>query len=433
MAFGRRFGAARQPWHPSRVSAPLIALRRSVLGVRDFRHLWFAQAISTVGDQIFPIAATVAVLDAGGSAAELGLILGARWLAILLFALVGGVWADRLPRKAVMAAADLGRALVVGAIAVWPGGPPLGALALAVFAVGAGEAFFRPAETALIPSLLPAERLPQANGLVSVSYRSAAVIGPGLGGILVAGLGSTQLAFAANSLAFLISMAFLVGLREPPLPERDSAAASSFVRDVREGLAEVRRHRWVSGTLVAASLLLLLLIAPTTVLLPIIGRREFGTDAVFALSQVAFSIGGLAGALFAMLYRPRHPGSFSWLISLAFLGVPLALLLGAPPWLLYVAYGIGGLSWEPFAVYWASALQTEIPADRLARVSSVDWMATFGLMPLGLALTGPIVARIGEQPVLVAGMVASLVLTLGVVRVPGVRDFRDPGVAAGHR
>ena len=161
-----------------------------------------------------------------------------------------------------MAAADLVRALVVAAIALWPGGPPLGALALAVFAVGAGEAFFRPAETALIPSLLPADRLPQANGLVSVSYRTAAVIGPGLGGILVAGLGSTQLAFAANALAFLISMAFLVGLREPPRPARDGAAASSFVRDVREGLAEVRRHRWVAGTLVAASLLLLLAVAP---------------------------------------------------------------------------------------------------------------------------------------------------------------------------
>jgi MFS family permease len=408
-------------------------VRGSVLGVRDFRRLWLAQAFSTIGDQIFPIAATIAVLDAGGSAAQLGLILGARWLAILLFALIGGVWADRLPRRTVMMGADLFRAVVVAAIAVWPGGPPLAVLAVAVFAVGAAEAFFRPAQTALIPSLLPVERLPQANGLVSISYRSAAVIGPGLGGLLVVGLGSTELAFAVNAVTFAVSMLFLLGLHEPVRLARDAALGSSFVRDVREGLAEVRRHRWVAGTLVAASLILLLAVAPLTVLLPIIGREEYGTDSVFAISQVCFSLGGLAGALFAMTYRPRHVGSFSWLISLAYAGIPLSLLLGSPPWVLYVAYAIGGFSWEPFAVYWASALQTQIPAERLARVSSVDWMATFGLMPLGLAVTGPIVAEVGQDVVLVAAIVSIVVLTLGVVRVPGVRDFRDPAVAQGLR
>jgi predicted MFS family arabinose efflux permease len=386
-----------------------------------------------VGDQILPIAATLAVLDAGGTAAQLGLILGARWLAVVTFALVGGVWANRISRRTVMMTADALRAVIVALIALWPGNPPLLALAVSVFVVGAGEAFFRPAETALIPSLLPAHRLPQANGLVSISYRTAAVIGPGLGGLLVVALGSTTLAFAANALAFLVSMAFLFGVHEPARPPRTAAGGSGFWRDVREGLSEVRRHRWVAGTLVASSLLLLVLVAPLNVLLPIIGRAEFGTDSVFAISQVCFALGGVGGALFAMAYHPRHVGSFSWLISLAYLGIPVALLLGAPPWALYAAYAIGGFSWEPFTVYWASALQTEIPADRLARVSSVEWMATFGLMPLGLALTGPIVAQVGQDAVLVAAAVAALVLTLGVVRVPGVRDFRDPAVLAGRR
>ena len=280
------------------------AVGTSVLAIPGFRRLWLAQAASTVGDQIFPIAATVAVLDAGGSTAQLGLILGARWLAIVLFALVGGVWADRLPRRSVMMAADLFRGAVVLAIALWPGGPPLPALALAVFLVGAGEAFFRPALTALIPSVLTAQRLPQANGLISISHRSAAVLGPGLGGLLVVGLGSSSLAFAVNSAAFGVSMLMLRRLVEPPAGARDGALGASFLRDIGEGLAEVRRHRWVAGTLVAASLLLLLAVAPMTVLLPVIGRREFGTDAVFAVSQVCFAIGGLLGALFAMVHRP---------------------------------------------------------------------------------------------------------------------------------
>lgn len=179
----------------------------------------------------------------GGNAAQLGLILGARWLAILVFALIGGVWADRLSRRTVMMVADLFRAVVVAAIAVWPGGPPLALLAVAVFAVGAAEAFFRPAQPALIPSMVPASRLPQANGLVSISYRSAAVVGPGLGGLLVVGLGSTEAAFALNAVTFAMSMLLLLGVHEPVRPARDGELGSSFMRDVREGLAEVRRHR----------------------------------------------------------------------------------------------------------------------------------------------------------------------------------------------
>ena len=121
------------------------------------------------------------------------------------------------------------------------------------------------------------------------------------------------------------------------------------------------------------------------------------------------------------------------MISLAYVGIPVALLTGAPPAVLYLAYVIGGFSWEPFAVYWASALQQQIPPERLARVSSVDWMATFALMPLGMALTGTVVERVGEDVVLALAAVSIVVLTLGVLRVPGVRDFRDPDVMAGTR
>ena len=106
-----------------------------MLRVRDFRWLWTAQTISTVGDQVFPIAATVTVLNGGGSAADLGLVLGARWLAIVLFSLIGGVWADRLPRRLVMMAADLFRAAVIGCLALLTFTPPVWALALLVFLV----------------------------------------------------------------------------------------------------------------------------------------------------------------------------------------------------------------------------------------------------------------------------------------------------------
>ncbi|HUR13616.1 MAG TPA: hypothetical protein VM097_03895, partial [Mycobacteriales bacterium] len=75
---------------------------RSALRHRDFRYLFTGQVVSAIGDQIFPIAVTVQVLDNGGSVGELGLVLAARMAALVLFALLGGVWADRLPRVRVL-------------------------------------------------------------------------------------------------------------------------------------------------------------------------------------------------------------------------------------------------------------------------------------------------------------------------------------------
>ena len=135
-------------------------MRGSVLGLRDFRWLWTSQAVSTLGDQVFPVAATVAVLDAGGGAGQIGLVLGARWLAIVAFALVGGVWADRLPRRLSWWARTRSGSSPSGPGAA-PGPPPLWFLAGMVFVVGAGEAFFRPAETALLPSILRPDQLPR--------------------------------------------------------------------------------------------------------------------------------------------------------------------------------------------------------------------------------------------------------------------------------
>jgi DHA3 family tetracycline resistance protein-like MFS transporter len=409
---------------PSRVRERIGS---SVLGVRDFRWLWTAQSVSTIGDQVFPIAATVSVLNSGGTVAELGLVLGARWLAIVLFALVGGVWADRLPRRLVMMSADLFRFAAIGLLALAPFQPPVWALALLVFFVGAGEAFFRPAETALLPSLLPRARLNSANALISISYRTAAVVGPGLGGLLVVGFHQVRWAYAVNALTFLISFACLFRVREPV--RRLQSAAPAFVHEMREGLAEVRRQPWVLGTLVGGALLLMAVIAPENVLLPIIGRREFGTDAVFAASMALFSLGGVFGALLAIRWRPRRPGKVAWLLGLSFALVPLTLVYSHSPWPILAAYLVTGACWEPFAVWWTSALQREIPSDKLARVSSVDWMASFGLMPLGLALTGPLVAQVGETTVLLGSIVVLVAITFCVLRVPGVAEFRRPGVS----
>ena len=303
----------------------LERLRGSVLGVRDFRLLWIGQAVSTVGDQIFPVAVTITVLNANGTATDIGLVLAARWAALVLFAVVGGVWADRVSRTLIMRLADGFRICAVLGLALLPHTPPIWLLALLVFLVGGGEAFFRPAETALLPSILPMERLQPANALITISYRTASVIGPGLGALVVTVAGAPRLAFAINALTFGISLLSLTFLHEPPrkvIPQEDRLGVG---REIREGFHEVLLRPWVTAILLLTSLTLMLVVAPETVLLPVIGRREFGGDAIYATSLALFAAGGVVGGLVALRWRPRRPGLVGAMGWLPFTAVPIAL------------------------------------------------------------------------------------------------------------
>ncbi len=407
-------------------AAVVERLRGSVLGFRDFRLLWIGQAVSTVGDQIFPVAVTITVLNAGGRATEIGLVLAARWLALVLFAVVGGVWADRLPRALVMRAADAFRGVTVLGLALLPATPPLWVLALLVFLVGGGEAFFRPAETALLPSILPPERLRPANALIGISYRTASVIGPGIGALVVTAAGGTRAAFVVNALTFGFSLICLTLLREPPREQVPRDERAGMLREFLEGLAEIRSRPWVAAVLLLASITLMLVLAPEIVLLPVIGRREWGGDTVYATSLALFAAGGVVGGLVALKWRPRKPGLVGALGWLPFTLVPISLAFAGAPWMIYAAYFVAGAGFEPFNVYWQTALQREIPADRIARVSSLDWMASLALLPVGMALTGPAVAAVGENTVLLVAAAVNVVGTIAVLFVPGVKELRSP-------
>lgn len=400
-------------------------LAASILGLRDFRLLWIGQTISTIGDQIFPVAVAIKVLDAGGHAAELGFVLAARWLALVLFVIVGGVYADRLPRKLVMMGSDAFRGVTVLGLALTPGHLPLWLLAALIFLVGGGEAFFRPAYGAIVPSVLPADRLGAGNAMTSVSLRSAAILGPAIGAALVASVGPRP-ALLVDAGTFAVSFLTLARLREPAFTP---GPRQSVLRDVRVGLAAVWRRRWVAAILLLAAFQLMLAVAPEMVLLPIIGRRKFHTDAVFGTCLALLSAGGLIGALAAIRWRPSRPGLVGMLGLLPFALVPAALATPFSRWWLFAAYFIAGMGIEPFIIFWQVALQREFPADQLARVTAVDWLCSFALLPLGLALTGPAVQLAGEPTVLWVGAAVAFVPTLLVLFVPGVPQFRSPAPA----
>ncbi len=395
---------------------------RSPLRSPDFRRLWVGQTVSAAGDQIFPVATAVAVLDRGGDAADVGIVLAARFTTLALFVLLGGVFADRLPRRQVMIAADAARFVSVGALALSLPHVSVPVLAAMVAVVGAGEAFFQPAYAALIPTVLDTDDLERANALTSLSRRGASILGPALGGVLVAASGPTS-AYALDAGTFLVSLLTLLRVAEPALPR---APRRSVVADVGDGVRAVRARPWVASILATASFQLMLSIAPCVVLLPIVSRERWGGDVAYGALNAMFAVGGVVGALVAARWRPRRPGLVGLLTLAAYGFEPLALLTAQDVRVAGAAAFLAGLGVEPFIVYWSTALARDVPPELLARVSSLDWLASFALMPLGLALTGPAIDAWGRGPVLTAATVLAVVPNLLLLAVPGVLELRTP-------
>lgn len=396
----------------------------NLLTYKDFRNLWISNLFVTIGASAFPIALAVTVLDAGGNTTTLGLILGSRILSSVLLAPVGGVWADRLPRKAVMIGADVYRAiLMIGLIFVATPSVPAWGLAVLVFAMGAGEAFGYPASGAILPSILPPEKLPAGNVLRSIGVRIAQIIGPGLGGFSVALIGG-RMTFAVTAAFFLAGTLMLMRILEKPHAAIE--IQPSFITDLHEGLKTVWNTPWVAACIAMSTLQMMVVLASENVLLPVITRREFHTNTVFATAAAMFSIGGSVSALIAMRYKAKHPGLIAVVIWGLFAFAPLVLAFPSSRTVIIVGYLIAGISIGPWEAYWASAIQTQIPQELQGRVFSVDYMGSVGLMPLGMALVGPVTHAFGERPFLLASIAFHLIVCALVLLVPGVKDLRSP-------
>ncbi|MFG1861873.1 MFS transporter [Microbispora bryophytorum] len=386
---------------------------------REFRLLWLSFTMSVAADQIFPVTVTIAALNAGGTASTVGAIFTCRWIALIVFALLGGLWADRLPRRAVMVA-SMGFQCCVAAVGLCGAASPW-LLALLVFLVGGAEAFHRPAYQACLSSVLTPEQRPAGAALTAVSWRLGAMIGPGLGAYVVT-VWSPRIGFLAVLTAYLLGLVLLLPLREPVVTPGRRASA---VREIADGIFEVVRRRWVLGIIVAVAFQQMLTIAPAQVLLPLVSRETFGGDAVYGTALALLSVGGLVGGLVSMRWKPGRPG-LAAIAGLAVYGVvPLALVWPVSPGFVYACYITAGLGLEIFAVQWVVNLQREIPPERLARVTSVDWLAASVMTPLGLTLTGPAVAAIGRPALLAIGAVAGFAVPLATVFLRGMTRFRS--------
>ncbi|WP_308164052.1 MFS transporter [Nonomuraea sediminis] len=384
----------------------LAALRN-----RGFRVLGVSQIVSVFGDQVLTVAVTIAVLDSGGDATALGVVLACRGVGLVLFLLVGGVWGDRMPRRRVLVVAYLVQAAAVGALVVAPRVWVLGAV---IFLAGVLEAFIRPAFNAVLGAVLREDERVSGRALVSIAIRTAIIAGPGLS-VVIASVVGTRVAFCVAIAAFAGTALLLRGLDEPELPKSDGRLG----RDIVAGLAAVRERRWVLVMMVFTAVELMFTVAPSQVLLPVISRQVTGGDGVYGTALVCFGVGGLAGGLATMLWRPRVP-----LLALMAYGlIPLSLLFFPADWVVFGAFLLAGVGIEVFAIRWDVALQRAVPGELLGRVSSVAWLCSFGLMPFGLALTGPLVGLVGTSAVLAVAAALVLAVPPMLVRIEGMKRW----------
>jgi MFS family permease len=388
-----------------------------------FRRVWYGQAISSIGDGIFNVAMISAVL-LHHRYADLGFVFAAESAAMVVMSLLGGALADRMRRGRAMALSDMMQFLaVLGFILGVAGGPLLLILPFAAL-MGVGSAVFQPAFGALIPSLVPDEDLSAANALKSTTTKLAAVIGPGLGGLLLATCGY-RVALMVDLGTFVVSILTLIGLEEP-VPERGEP--ESVFRDARVGLSAVRDRPWVMTVILQGTVQLMLVMGPAVVLLPILLKKRGMFDAYGVMVGLE-AAGSVLGGLAASAWKPRRTGVVA-VCALSLLGLQLlALLLGLPVYILGFTVLATGFGYALFGVLWMSALQRSFPDDLLGRALSVEMLGTFALAPVGFALTPLAIGVLGDKLILVAALLVLAASTAIPLFQREVRMFASGGPA----
>ncbi|MEU4236684.1 MFS transporter [Actinoplanes sp. NPDC026619] len=385
----------------------------------DFRLLAAGQTLSWIGNGFQTVALAVAVVQAGGGARDLGLVMASSVTFTLISALFGGLWADRLQPRLVMVASDLLRLVAAALMAAMFFADAYHLPLLCLFAALSSSAgsFFNPAMVALRPLIVPAEKRQAANATLSLLQTGSAVIGPALGGLTVAAFGA-PIGFTVNAASFLASMAACLLLRA----RAERGPRSSMLSELAAGWREISSRDWLKGGLFGATAYHMAN-GVILVLVQVVAIERLGGASAAGFIAAAEGLGGTIGAAVALRFKPRRLLRAGWLTLLL---MPLwALAYVWPAELIAVLLGavIGYAGLIFFDVAWETALQDQVPQTALGRVASWDYLTSYLAMPLGNALAGPLSSRYGTNPVLTACAAVLLLAALSQLLIPGTRNL----------
>jgi len=375
------------------LTAALAPLRE-----RDFRLLFLGRTVSFAGSAMAPVALAFAVLELGGSATELGLVLAIAILPQVFFLLIGGVIADRFPRHLVMVGSNLvaGVAQAVAAYLLLTGKAEIWHLAVIALVRAVASSFFFPAMQGIVPQTVPTEQLQPANALLRLALNATSIGGAALGGLLVATAGPGW-AVAIDALTYLAAAAILLPMHIRA-PERD--VDTSFIHELREGWGEFHSRQWIWVVVLGFAFANAAEAAGLYVLGPVVAEESLGGASVWGLVLAATGVGLVLGGLLALRLEPERP----LLVGVSAITLnfpPLVLLAIEAPWpLIALSALVAGIGIELFSVFWDTALQTHVPNEVLSRVSAWDAIGSLVLIPAAYAVVGPLASAIGTEATL---------------------------------
>lgn len=396
---------------------------------RAFVLLLGGRTVSMAGNAVAPIALAFAVLRLTGDAGDLGLVLAARAIPQVAFLLYGGVIADRVPSRLILAVAAIvaGLAQAIAAALLLTGVARLWQLGVLEAVNGTAAAMLFPASQSALPRTVPATSLQPANALFRLSRNATNVLGAALGGLAVAVFGSS-VAIAFDAATFFIAAGLWSAMRLVPVRD-DGARKPSMVRELAEGWRDVRSRTWLWAIVVQFCFVNAASSGAFEVLGPLVAKQRLGGAGPWGLVVAAQAAGLTIGSVAMIWLRARRP-LLAGNIGVLF-GIPLLVLLGAgaPVGLLVTAALLDGLGAELFGVNWDLTMQREIPPDRLGRVYSYDAVGSILFVPVGQALAGPALALVGLSGAIwvAAGIIAAA--TVAIFTVRDVWMLRIPGTA----
>jgi MFS family permease len=407
---------------------------------RAFLRYWTASAISDVGSQVTALALPlIGALTLNATAWQMGALTAASTAPILVLGLFAGVIVDRLRRRPVLIAADIGRAVLLAVIplAAWLGMLSIELLIAVAFLTGALSMLFDIAHLAFLPALVGRAHLVEGNSKLEVTAAGAQVIGPGLGGALIGAIGA-PVAVLLDAASFAVSGWLIkqTGAVEPPREAGESAAG--VWADVREGLSSVLTSR-VLRALMGCSATINFFMRMFMAIYILFMTRDLGLGPVgVGLVLATGGVGSLAGALVGAPATRRFGFGPVIIASIAAFGVlglfvPLAVVFPRAALVLVVIAEFG--QWMAILVYYVGAITVRqaMTPDRLqGRVNATIRFAAGGVMPVGALVGGLLGGLIGLPLTLVVAEVGALLALLWLVFSPvrGIRALPEPGMLA---
>lgn len=402
----------------------MLAQLKNLSSHEGFSMLVSARLISNIGNGLSPIALAYGVLSLpGADGSDLSIVMGARYLPLIIFMLVGGVFADRFQRNRIVGGSDIiGSALVaVSALSLIAGFSSVLLLAVMGALFGVLNALWWPAMSGVLPEILPKEKLQEGNAIIGLMSNIGVVFGTLLGGVIVT-LTSPGWALLIDGATFFIAGLIVWNLK---LDAKSRIESPGILHDLRIGWREFISRSWLVTMVIAFAFINMAFDSMISILGPLNFSDPETGPRNWSYNLAGLTIGMMIGGVIVLKFKFKHP-LFVSMILVAISGIWDFALAFDLSLAISIAAGIfSGIAVEIFLVTWSTSMQTHIPEESFSRVNAYDSLGSYGFAPLGIIIAGPLAEAFSVNSILFATGSITLLASAVALSVKSVRTLSN--------